>query len=367
MHIKKRKSLQDRSLQYLDTVLATSKVATSTTKKAVLLDGITLWSRCIVYGYRLARALTYLVTRTSHLERLTHHLVALQDLQEDRTLKQDRGLLSQEAKILHLLDLDLALATVCYQEYHDLLHGGTPKEAALRIYHITHREPTSPRNETRKRAFTFALAVIECVHREVTDTLSLAREPVSWQLHSNRFKAIAKSLQLVPEKTVTVERGKHWQRLGFQGEDPSSDFRGTGLLGLLQLESFCDRHPLYARRIIVESGTTAEMPDLEQPWYSFALAGIHCTRLLTMLLEENLLHRQSLEAGLRGDFTGATNGLYSWILVRSHVDWLESIESGHVRTVLDFERNFAGFAAFVRRQLREREYAIDDFYPIKWW
>jgi len=28
--------------------------------------------------------------------------------------------------------------------------------------------------------------------------------------------------------------GSHWERIGFQGNDPATDLRGVGLLGLLQ-------------------------------------------------------------------------------------------------------------------------------------
>ena len=31
--------------------------------------------------------------------------------------------------------------------------------------------------------------------------------------------------------------GSHWERIGFQGNDPSTDLRGVGLLGLM--------HPLF--------------------------------------------------------------------------------------------------------------------------
>jgi hypothetical protein len=30
-------------------------------------------------------------------------------------------------------------------------------------------------------------------------------------------------------------RGSHWQELGFQGDDPATDLRGCGMLGLLQV------------------------------------------------------------------------------------------------------------------------------------
>ena len=37
--------------------------------------------------------------------------------------------------------------------------------------------------------------------------------------------------------------GPHWQRLGFQGDDPATDFRGMGVLGLHQLLYLATHHP----------------------------------------------------------------------------------------------------------------------------
>ena len=45
-------------------------------------------------------------------------------------------------------------------------------------------------------------------------------------------------------------RGPHWKEIGFQGSDPSTDFRGAGLLGLQNLVDFASRYPLYATDVL---------------------------------------------------------------------------------------------------------------------
>ena len=57
--------------------------------------------------------------------------------------------------------------------------------------------------------------------------------------------------------------------LGFQGKDPTTDFRGSGYLGLLHLTSFSLQHP--QSRLVFE---TASSPGT---WYFYACTAINIT------------------------------------------------------------------------------------------
>lgn len=43
--------------------------------------------------------------------------------------------------------------------------------------------------------------------------------------------------------------GYHWKRVGFQGDDPSRDFRSTGILGPLQVSAFIHYHQSWSKLI----------------------------------------------------------------------------------------------------------------------
>jgi len=90
-------------------------------------------------------------------------------------------------------------------------------------------------------------------------------------------------------------------KLGFQGKSPDTDFRATGkllafyhltdsagVLGLTQLHSFCTTYPVLAQRIIHESGSSAPL-DITEPWYPFALLGIHMTNAILNTLSSGFL------------------------------------------------------------------------------
>jgi hypothetical protein len=52
-------------------------------------------------------------------------------------------------------------------------------------------------------------------------------------------------------RQVAVPRyGVHWGELGFQGDDPATDLRTSGLLGALQLAALPEQHPALARALL---------------------------------------------------------------------------------------------------------------------
>lgn len=82
---------------------------------------------------------------------------------------------------------------------------------------------------------------------------------------------------------------EEWSELGFQGKDPSTDFRGMGMFGLLQLEYFASSHPGDARRILADSMHPRR-------YYPFSATGINITAFVLEMLRENRLHSVLLRA-----------------------------------------------------------------------
>jgi hypothetical protein len=44
-------------------------------------------------------------------------------------------------------------------------------------------------------------------------------------------------------------KGDHWIKIGFQGSDPRTDLRATGIFSMMQFLAFIDKFPLYAKEI----------------------------------------------------------------------------------------------------------------------
>jgi hypothetical protein len=80
-----------------------------------------------------------------------------------------------------------------------------------------------------------------------------------------------------------------WVEIGFQGNDPTTDFRGMGILGLTQLYYF-SRNRNQAARLILQVFTQEK-----SRYYPFAIIGINITRFLLDLIEENRIQKLLIE------------------------------------------------------------------------
>lgn len=107
---------------------------------------------------------------------------------------------------------------------------------------------------------------------------------------------------------------KDWGRIGFQQSDPSSDFRGGGILGLDQLLYLARTRSPVARRMITE-------PRAETKRYPWACVGINLTMEAKRILEE-----RKIDAGLYGKATGEAivvfNELYADMFEILHARWV---------------------------------------------
>ncbi|KAA0186142.1 hypothetical protein HAZT_HAZT004336 [Hyalella azteca] len=103
---------------------------------------------------------------------------------------------------------------------------------------------------------------------------------------------------------------KQWQEIGFQGEDPCTDFRGMGLLALENLLYFAVTHESAARHVLSRSCHP-------RYGYSFGIVGINLTHLALTLLKDgalkhhfyNVAVKEMKEAALSASSTSGTAGV----------------------------------------------------------
>ena len=83
------------------------------------------------------------------------------------------------------------------------------------------------------------------------------------------------------EPFVTLPRcGAHWKKLGFQGRDPASDFRGSGIFGLRCLVYMALRYPSTFRSMY-------DYPITEQQGrYPFSIAGLNMLLYYVIILSD---------------------------------------------------------------------------------
>ncbi|BFZ14495.1 hypothetical protein BsWGS_17534 [Bradybaena similaris] len=136
--------------------------------------------------------------------------------------------------------------------------------------------------------------------------------------------------------------GQHWTDLGFQGLDPSTDFRGMGMLGLEQLIYFALTYPAEARQVLSQS---------HHPKYgfSFAIVGINITEMGYTLLYKRRLrsHFYGLEKSDPG--LGDFHQVYCYLLYEFTQFW----QSEKPRDIMEFSRLREKFRKNVQKALKE--------------
>lgn len=79
-----------------------------------------------------------------------------------------------------------------------------------------------------------------------------------------------------------ARRGNHWEKIGFQGEDPGTDLRGGGVLSLLQLLHFIQSCPTLAHLIF-------EYSNHDHGHFPFSALSIHFTVICVSVLKRGKL------------------------------------------------------------------------------
>lgn len=147
---------------------------------------------------------------------------------------------------------------------------------------------------------------------------------------------------LQPDRPLLKRVTKQWQEIGFQGEDPKTDFRGMGILGLHNLIYFAREFGTAAKHILSHS----HHPKFG---YSFAIVGINLTQMAYKLLQDNALksHMYNITEG-RPNMENFHH-LYSYLFIEFDKFWLEC----QPKDIMEFNRIRDLFENVVRSKLAD--------------
>lgn len=146
--------------------------------------------------------------------------------------------------------------------------------------------------------------------------------------------------QLMPQEKLEKRISKQWGTIGFQGDDPKTDFRGMGILGLENLLYLATNYNKVALHVLTHS---------QHPTYGYSLAivGINLTSMAYQLLNGDVL---------KAHFFNAVNGpaelqhfhqLYCYIFYEFDKMWIEE----KPRDVMEFNRIRDKFEESLREKL----------------
>ena len=149
-----------------------------------------------------------------------------------------------------------------------------------------------------------------------------------------------------PQDTLPGRICTEWNQIGFQGTDPSTDFRGMGYLGLYSLLQFARSDPAQARIFLKKSlgpvGNTMK-------FYPFSCCGIQIGFFLSQLIEERKMDRwfytieQVEDKRAKSVQRSAVLDVYNSIFRQLFALFDECWRTGNPESVMDFGRIFDGF------------------------
>lgn len=150
-----------------------------------------------------------------------------------------------------------------------------------------------------------------------------------------------------------------WSHIGFQGEDPGTDFRGMGIWGLCQLEYLSRKPKKLARDLLIRSLN-------EKHSYPLAIVGINISYNQLTLLRDGFMKHYYFDTGdqlFRGyDRTltviSTLNNLYVELFLRFDCFWHES----KPKNIFEFKQLMETFIGVIKMDLCNRNFALKFIY-----
>eukprot|EP01084_Bolivina_argentea_P160975 280265_1 len=129
-------------------------------------------------------------------------------------------------------------------------------------------------------------------------------------------------MKLIDDTRQCDKTGSHWQQIGFQGNDPSTDIRGSGLFGVLQLIYIIENYDSIISKIYSLSVDAYQHFPLAI--VSFSISGIVIRLLRSCLIYNDINAKKSV--------TDSINEIYVALFYEFYLQW-----KNKSRTIIKFD------------------------------
>ncbi|CAH4035531.1 ELMO domain-containing protein 2 [Pieris brassicae] len=147
---------------------------------------------------------------------------------------------------------------------------------------------------------------------------------------------------LQPNELLEDRITKQWQNIGFQGDDPKTDFRGMGLLGLENLLFFAKEYTQVSSHVLSHS----QHPKYG---YTFAIVGINLTSMAYYLLKDGSAKTYMFNAKHYLPNIDLFHRFYCYLFFEFDKLWIES----KPENIMEFSMIFKKFENAIRSQLSD--------------
>ncbi|XP_065335907.1 ELMO domain-containing protein 1 [Cloeon dipterum] len=149
---------------------------------------------------------------------------------------------------------------------------------------------------------------------------------------------------IMPDTPLEARVTKQWQDIGFQGDDPKTDFRGMGMLGLENLLFFATDYNKAARQVLSHS---------HHPTYGycFAIVGINLTSMAYHMLKDGSAKTHIFNISYSLPNMRLFHQLYCYLFYEFDRFWMEE----KPRDIMEFNPIRDKFEKSIRHSLAKRD------------
>ncbi|CAH1777094.1 unnamed protein product [Owenia fusiformis] len=183
-----------------------------------------------------------------------------------------------------------------------------------------------------------------CGYRQLIQQLEIIRK-TKYSSENHQHEAMIMQLweTLMPNEPLESRISKQWQEIGFQGDDPKTDFRGMGLLGLQNLVFFVTQFTDTARQVFSHSLHP-------QMGYSFAIVGINLSHMTYQLMQSGALKTHFYNLVLGKPRIEHFHQVYCYLFFEFDKFWF----SEKPRDIMEFNRIKEKFQRKILTQLKNK-------------
>ncbi|KAI9207472.1 ELMO/CED-12 family-domain-containing protein [Polychytrium aggregatum] len=319
----------------------------------------------LLFFFKLYKYLVRLFTNTTELYRICHHIAVYESHTEYRislestpapegseqvpllpSPSESTFTIKPSLHSIHRVDMSLLYSKELVIERREIeSHSGNLERALERIL-VKKRfpqngDPSTPEAISLQKCMT----IISSAHRLTHELNARAATRYDPENKAHERKLLELWDLLMPEEPLEDRVSKQWQKIGFQGTDPATDFRGMGMLALDDLHYYAKYHPASIARVLQSS-------HHDVAWFSMAIVGINMTGFALKMLRTRQLQCFLYEYGTTKE---AYHEFYCYLMDHFERHW-----TGHPTpiTVMDFSRVFDEFQKRIQRLLLEGEVLV---------
>ncbi|KAI8644111.1 ELMO/CED-12 family-domain-containing protein [Parasitella parasitica] len=294
--------------------------------------------------YKAFKYIIRVSTATSEIYRLCNSTIVTSTQLEYEGTEEKEDLLTETYSIsvpkdiIFRIDKSIFYSKQLVEEKFHLTQAGCQTNSILKAIIEKKR---FPRQSTSSPAAHVLAKSLEQIFQS-NMLLNTVEELVSTKYDSSNHLHEEKLLKLweemMPGTELESRLTTQWVEIGFQGNDPATDFRGMGLQGLHDLLYFIQNHANHALSCLQH----ASHPIY---WYPYAIVGINITKFAYQMLESKKLQLYLFQ---HGTDVITFQEFYCYLFYKFDQFWVTHQPQ---LTVMDFEIKFSEFKMQIEKEL----------------